>query len=152
MPWDTRDMNAHATIMGFDFGEKRIGVAVGNLTIGVASALTTIHAESNADRLSAVGVLVRDWQPTQFVVGEPTFPDNTAHPVAHLAKKFGNRLHENFKLPVDYVNEFLSTTEASTLLADQGIKGRSQKDKIDAMAAQVILQSWLDQKRVGNAA
>ncbi len=146
-------LDPHATIMGFDFGEKRIGVAIGSLSIGVASALTTIHAESNVDRLFAVGNLVRDWRPVQFVVGEPAYRNGEPHPIAHLAKKFGNRLTENFKLPVAYINEFLSSTEAAVFLAEKGIKGRNQKEKIDAVAAQIILQSWLDgQKRVSHAA
>ncbi|MEI6736936.1 MAG: Holliday junction resolvase RuvX [Pseudomonadota bacterium] len=155
MPNDTNvlNLNPHATIMSFDFGEKRIGVAIGNMTIGVANALTTIHAESNADRLTAVSLLVRDWQPAQFVIGEPAHLNGEPHPIAHLAKKFGNRLKENFKLPVAYVNEYLSSTEAAVLLAEKGIKGRNQKAKIDAVAAQVILQSWLDdQKKVIHAA
>ncbi len=136
---------AHATIMAFDFGEKRIGVATANITIGVANALTTIHAESNADRLKAVGALVREWQPQQFVVGQPKHIDGAPHEVAHLAKKFGNRLTENFKLPVAYVDETLSSAVAAMQLAEQGIRGRNQKEKLDAMAAQVILQAWLNE-------
>ncbi len=139
--------------MAFDFGEKRIGVAVGNPAIGVASALTTIHAESNVDRLAAVGVLVREWQPAQLVVGAPAPRDGAPHPIAHLAKKFGNRLQENFKLPVAYVDETLTSMDAARHLSEQGIKGRDQKEKIDAVAAQVILQSWLDgQRQVSHAA
>ena len=137
----------HATVMAFDFGEKRIGVAVGNLAIGAASALTTIHAESNVDRLAAVAALVREWQPAQLVVGEPAYQDGAPHPIAHLAKKFGNRLQENFKLPVVYVNETLTSIDAARLLTGQGIKGSRQKEKIDAVAAQVILQSWFDQQK-----
>jgi putative holliday junction resolvase len=139
-----KPLSTHATVMAFDFGEKRIGVAVGNLSIGVANALTTIHAESNADRLRAVGVLVAEWQPSQFVVGEPTHHDDEIHALANLVRKFGNRLTENFKLPVAYVNEYLSSAAASTELTARGIKGRQQKETIDAVAAQVILQSWFD--------
>lgn len=142
----TMQIDKFATIMAFDFGEKRIGVATGNLSIGVASALTTIHAESNVDRLAAVGALVREWQPARFVVGQPQHADGAPHPVAHLAKKFGNRLTENFRVPVEYVDETLSSTEAARDLAERGVYGRDQKAKLDAVAAQVILQSWLDQQ------
>jgi putative holliday junction resolvase len=137
-------ISAHATVMAFDFGEKRIGVAVGNLSIGLASALTTIHAESNVDRLQAVGALVKEWQPAQFVVGAPAHLNDEPHPLANLVRKFGNRLTENFRVPVDYVNEYLSSAAASSMLNERGIKGRAQKESIDAVAAQIILQSWFD--------
>ena len=136
---------AHSTVMAFDFGEKRIGVAIGNVSIGVATPLTTVHAESNVDRLAAVGKLVGEWQPALFVVGQPHHADDQPHEVAHLAKKFGNRLQENFKRPVAYVDETLSSMEASRALVERGITGREQKDKLDAFAAAVILQSWLDE-------
>jgi len=136
---------AHATVMAFDFGEKRIGVATGNVSIGVAAPLTTVHAESNVDRLAALGKLVGEWQPALFVVGQPHHADDQPHEVAHLAKKFGNRLQENFRRPVVYVDETLSSMEASRALVERGITGREQKDKLDAFAAAVILQSWLDE-------
>jgi putative holliday junction resolvase len=135
---------SHATIMGFDFGEKRIGVAIGNLSIGVASAVTTIHAESNRDRLTAIGALVHEWQPQQFVVGAPTHLNGDVHALANLTRKFGNRLTENFKIPVAYVDEYLTSAAAASTLNARGISGREQKATIDAVAAQVILQSWFD--------
>jgi putative holliday junction resolvase len=149
----TVHIDRFATIMAFDFGEKRIGVATGNMSIGTASALTTIHAESNADRLAAVRALVHEWQPKLFVIGQPHYADGAAHPVAHLAKKFGNRLTENFRIPVAYVDETLSSTEASRHLSEQGVHGRAQKDTLDAVAAQVILQSWLhdENNKTGDA-
>ena len=134
------------TILGFDFGEKRIGVAVGNTVTSQAQALTTLHVESNAARLGAVEKLVNEWQPASFVVGQPEHADGTPHAVAHLAKKFGNRLSEKFRLPVAYINETLSSAEASSILGARGVKGIAQKAEIDAVAAQVILQSFLDER------
>ena len=134
------------TILGFDFGEKRIGVAVGNTVTSQAEALTTLHVESNAARLDAVEKLVIAWQPASLVVGQPEHADGRPHAVAHLAKKFGNRLSEKFKLPVAYINETLSSTEASRMLNERGVKGIAQKAEIDAVAAQVILQSYLDER------
>lgn len=136
--------------MAFDFGEKRIGVAVGNTITARAEPLTTLHVESNQDRLAAVGKLVAEWQPARFVIGEPHHADEAAgemHPVAHLARKFGNRLKENFRLPVEYVNEFLSSSAAAQLLAERGIKGIAQKEHLDAVAAQVILQDYFDEAK-----
>lgn len=144
-------MQTAQTILGFDFGEKRIGVAVGNTITSQAQALTTLHVESNAARLGAIEKLVAEWQPASFVVGQPEHADGQPHEVAHLAKKFGNRLKEKFCLPVAYVNETLSSNEASSLLATRGVRGVAQKAEIDAVAAQVILQSYLDE-RMRNAA
>ena len=136
------------TILAFDFGEKRIGVAVGNTLTRQATSLTTLHAESNRERLAAVKELVNAWKPARFVVGEPCYEneheDWRVHPIAHLAHKFGNRLQETFRLPVEYVNEFLSSVEAERILKDRGIKGIAQKEHIDAVAAEVILQNYLD--------
>jgi len=144
-------MQTAQTILGFDFGEKRIGVAVGNTITSQAQALTTLHVESNVARLGAIEKLVAEWQPAGFVVGQPEHADGKPHEVAHLAKKFGNRLREKFCLPVEYVNETLSSNEASSLLAARGVRGIAQKAEIDAVAAQVILQSYLDE-RMRNAA
>jgi putative Holliday junction resolvase len=145
-------LTKHSTIMGFDFGEKRIGVATGNLSIGLAAPLTTIHAASNVDRLAAIAKLFTEWQPAQFVVGQPRHADDQPHEIAHLAKKFGNRLQENFKRPVVYIDETLSSTEAARLLVERGISGREQKDKLDAFAAAVILQSWMNEYALTAAA
>ena len=135
-------------ILGFDFGEKRIGVAVGNTVTSHAEPLTTLHVESNHDRLDAVGKLVAEWQPSRFVFGEASHADTAPgiepHPMAHLAHKFGNRLHESFRLPVVYVNEFLTSAAAEQSLSARGIKGIAQKEHIDAVAAQIILQSYFD--------
>ena len=139
-------MHREETILGFDFGEKHIGVAVGNTITSQAQALMTLHVESNAARLTAVEKLVTEWQPAGFVIGQPEHADGAPHEVAHLAKKFGNRLQEKFRLPVAYVNETLSSTEASRMLAARGVKGIAQKLQIDAVAAQVILQSYLDER------
>ena len=139
-------MQTAETILGFDFGEKRIGVAVGNTVTSQAKALTTLHVESNAARLGAVEKLVAEWQPASFVIGQPEHADGQPHDVAHLAKKFGNRLTEKFRLPVAYINETLSSVEASSILGARGVKGIAQKAEIDAVAAQVILQSYLDER------
>lgn len=139
-------MQTAETILGFDFGEKRIGVAVGNTVTSQAQALTTLHVDSNAERLGAVEKLVAEWQPASFVIGQPEHADGQPHDVAHLAKKFGNRLTERFRLPVAYINETLSSVEASSILGARGVKGIAQRAEIDAVAAQVILQSYLDER------
>ena len=138
------------SVMAFDFGLKRIGVAVGDMELGIAHPVTTLNVETNVERLAAVEKLVAEWQPIQFVIGKPQYEDaanNEAHPIAHLAKKFGNRLTEQYHLPITYVNELLSSTEAASQLKAQGITGRAQKTQLDAVAAQIILQAYFDEQQ-----
>ena len=87
------------TVLAFDFGEKRIGVATGETLLGSAHPLTVIHAESNDDRFAAIGKLVAEWRPVQLVVGLPTHADGTAHEMTRLAQKFAERLKRRFNLP-----------------------------------------------------
>jgi putative holliday junction resolvase len=142
------------TVLAFDFGESRIGVAVGDSALGIAHPVTTLHVATNAERLAAVEKLVAEWQPHELVIGEPHYEtpkldaegNALAHPIAHLARKFGNRLQEHFRVPVFYVNEFLSSHAASESLREQGVTGRAQKADLDAAAAQVILQSYFDER------
>ena len=132
------------TVLAFDFGEKRIGVASGDLQFRMATPLTTLHAISNVDRLNAVTKLVQEWQPGLFVIGMPQFThDDRPHPLQPLVKRFGNRLTENFKTAVHYVDERYSSLEAASFSTENGRK--SPKDgHLDAVAASIILQSYFD--------
>lgn len=132
------------TLLAFDFGEKRIGVAVANTMIGIAHPLQTIDTESNDERFRTIGTLIAEWQPAQLVVGLPSHMDGTEHEISRLCRKFANRLHGRFNLPVALVDERLSSAEASQSLKDAGIGGRNQKPMLDQVAAQLILQSYLD--------
>jgi putative Holliday junction resolvase len=132
------------TVIAFDFGEKRIGVAVGETAIKSAHAHCIIDSEVNTIRFNEISRLITDWQPSLLIVGLPTHLDGKAHQLTHLAKKFAHRLEGRFNLPVILVDERLSSVEASRHLTDAGIKGRKQKDMLDAVAAQVILQSYFD--------
>ncbi len=134
------------TLLAFDFGEKRIGVAVGDTLIGIAHPLQTISSESNDERFKAIGNLISEWQPSQLVVGLPSHMDGTEHELSRLCRKFANRLHGRFNLPVTLVDERLSSAEASQSLKQAGIGGRRQKPMLDQVAAQHILQSFLDQQ------
>ncbi len=115
------------TVLAFDFGEKRIGVATGETLLGSAHPLTVIHAESNADRLAAVGKLVAEWQPERLVVGLPTHADGTPHDMTRLAHKFGERLHKHFKLPVSFADERLTSLDAEARLRETGRNWRKSR-------------------------
>lgn len=128
------------TVLAFDFGEKRIGVAVGEWALGQAHPLTTIRGEANAERFSAIAGLIDEWKPLSLVVGLPVTMDGEAHAMTARCTRFANQLRGRFGLPVEYAEERLSSVEAGERLRESGHTARSAKDHLDAMAAQVILQ------------
>lgn len=132
------------TILAFDFGEKRIGIAVGETMLKVAHPLTTIEAEENDIKFSQIASLIQEWRPNLLIVGLPAHLDGEAHSLTQLSKKFAQRLEGRFNLPVKMVDERLSSAEASQSLRDIGINGVKQKAMLDAVAAQIILQSYFD--------
>lgn len=132
------------TVLAFDFGEKRIGVAIGESLLGIAHPLQTISAESNNTRFEAIATLIAEWRPGQLVVGLPAHLDGTEHELSRLCRKFAQRLHGRFNLPVALIDERLSSAEASQSLKQAGIAGRRQKPVLDQVAAQTILQSYFD--------
>ncbi len=132
------------TVLAFDFGERRIGVAVGEHLIHSANPLTTIDSESNEVRFAVITQLINEWQPKLLVVGLPLSLDGSETDVTQLCKKFARRLNGRFNLPVMLVDERYSSAEASQLLNESGIKGRAQKTMLDQVAAQTILRSYFD--------
>jgi putative holliday junction resolvase len=134
------------TILAFDFGTRRIGVAVGETTLGLAHPLATIDADSDDERLAAIAALVREWQPTLLVVGLPMHADGTPHAMTARAQKFARWLEARFRLAVDLVDERYTTEAATTALADAGVGERRHKPLRDQVAAQIILQAYLDQR------
>lgn len=130
--------------MAFDFGEKRIGVAMGETMLKVAYPLTTINAEENEVKFSQIAQLIQEWRPALLVVGLPMHMDGESHLLTQLSKKFAQRLEGRFNLPVVMVDERLSSVEAAQNLSAAGIKGVKQKAMLDAVAAQSILQSYFD--------
>lgn len=133
-----------STVMAFDFGERRIGVAVGEHLLATASPLTTIDNESNEIRFEIITALVKEWQPKLLVVGYPLNSDGTEHNITQLCKKFARRLNGRFNLPVMMIDERYSSIDASGRLSESGIKGRAQKFMLDQVAAQTILQRYFD--------
>lgn len=132
------------TVLAFDFGEKRIGVATGETLLGNAHPLTVIHAQSNDERMTAIGRLVDEWRPVLLVVGLPTHADGTPHEMTRLATKFGERLQRRFHLPVFYADERLTSLDAEARLRETGRNSRAAKPLLDAVAAQLILQTWFE--------
>ena len=134
------------TVLAFDFGEKRIGVAVGEWALAQAHPLTTIRSEANAERFAAIAALIDEWRPVSLVVGLPVALDGTAHAMSARCTRFANQLRGRFGLPVDYAEERLTSVEAEEKLRENGKRGRGAKEHLDAMAAQIILQCYFELK------
>jgi putative Holliday junction resolvase len=135
-----------ATVLAFDFGTRRIGVAVGNTIVRAAQPLTTILAERDADRFAAIAALLAQWQPQLLVVGIPVHADGAAHAMTVRARKFARQLAGRFGLPVEPADE-RHTTELAQSTLDAAGAGRGGREIRDAVAAQLILQGWFDERR-----
>lgn len=138
------------TVLGFDFGEKRVGVAVGELETRLATPLCTIAEEATDRRFAAIAALLEQWRPVKLIVGLPVHMDGNEHKLTQLARKFGNRLSGRFSLPVEFADERLTSAVADDMLRETGLKARARKVPLDAVAAQQILQAWLDDPARGS--
>ena len=144
------DDSTSGTVFAFDFGTRRIGVAVGETGSGLAHPLTTISGEGNEARFAAIAALLHEWRPTLLVVGFPLTVDGREHEMSARCQRFARQLHGRFGLPVRLVDERYTSAVAEAELRKAGISVRGHKGRIDAMAAQQILQSFLDSQRGAN--
>ena len=127
----TSPRSSPRSYLAFDYGQRRVGVAVGNTLRGAGQPLKTIAAEGDA-RFAAIAALIKEWQPDALVVGVPYHPDGAAHDNTQRAKRFARQLHGRFRLAVHEVDERYTTTEAlSSGAADA-----------DAAAAALILDQF----------
>jgi len=136
-----------AALLAFDFGERYIGVAVGDRDTGLANPLAMIDAEANAERFARIDTIVREWRPALLVVGLPLAMDGTEHDMTRRARRFARQLQGRFGLPVEFADERLSSVEAQAVLRSRGRGGRQHKNDSHALAAQIILQDYLDEHR-----
>lgn len=134
-------------VLAFDFGTRRIGVAVGEMMLGTARPLAVISAEANEARFSAIGKLVDEWRPVRLVVGLPLSLAGEAHEMTDRCRRFARQLEGRFRLPVVMVDERLSSTAADEHLRNQGHDWRSRKATLDAEAAAILLQSHFEECR-----
>jgi len=131
------------TILGFDFGTRHIGIAVGQTITATATALTTISAKHGHPRWQDITTLVTQWQPDALVVGIPLNMDGTTQPLTKLAERFAAQCQTRYDLPVYHVDERLTTTAAKQQLFTAGGYQALQKSAIDSTAAKIIVESWL---------
>ena len=135
-----------ATVLAFDFGARRIGVAVGNTLTRVAQPLTTLDCDRDNERFAAIAALLDEWQPDMLVVGIPVHADGAAHAMTAQARRFARELVERFRLPVKLADERWTTQLAQTALDEAGAGGRKGRAIRDQVAAQMILQGWFDDR------
>ncbi|MET3133705.1 putative Holliday junction resolvase [Oxalobacteraceae bacterium GrIS 1.11] len=133
-------MSAIDTVFGFDFGIKRIGVAIGNTMIRQAQPLKVITAIANEPRFAEIEALIREWGPARIVVGLPCHPDGAEHEMSARCRRFANQMHGRFSLPVVLVDERYSSAVIS---AKRG-------EVIDDRAAAIILQQYFDDHAQSN--
>ena len=123
-----------STVMSFDFGLKRIGVAVGNLLIKQAQPLTIIDAATNAAKFAAIGTLIDEWQPSSIVVGLPLHPDGAEHEMTLRCRRFANQITGRFGVATVLIDERYTSAVLSA----------SRGELVDSQAAALILQQFFD--------
>jgi putative Holliday junction resolvase len=134
------------TVLAFDYGTRKIGVAVGETSVGVAHPLATVVARAESETFAAIRALVEEWRPVLFVVGLPVHADGKAHATTARALRFARALETRFALPVVCCDERFTTDAAARALRSAGTRGRKRAGVRDQVAAQLILQDYLDRR------
>jgi len=132
------------SVLAFDFGLVQIGVAVGNTLLRSTQPLAILRAREGIPDWRALEQLVRDWQPDLLLVGDPLNMDGSDSELCERARKFARRLHGRLGLPVTLVDERLTSFEAKQVSREQGHRGDYKRRPIDSQAAELVLQSWLN--------
>ena len=135
-----------ATVLAFDFGMRRVGVAVGNTVTRTAHPLATIAEDDPGRRFDAIAAIVDEWQPGQLVVGLPVHADGTEHALTAKARAFAGDLARRFTLPVALEAERHTSEIARDTLKAAGRGRRADRGLRDQVAAQIILQAWFDRR------
>lgn len=135
------------TYLGFDFGNKKIGTAVGQLETKTASPLETLRSLNQVPNWDKISQLIAEWQPVGLVVGVSRQADGSDNPITPRMLKFCRQLNGRYNLPVFQIDEALSTFEAKQMLYDDMQVSATKLWAVqDQLAAQLILQSWLNQQ------
>lgn len=134
------------SIMGFDYGTKSIGVAIGQELTGTAQPLRALKANDGIPNWDEIEKLLKEWQPDLLVVGLPLNMDGTDQEITVRARKFGNRLHGRFGKPVEFKDERLTTTDARARLFEQGGYRALEKGCVDGVSAQLIVEAWMEEQ------
>lgn len=143
-------IRADGTVLGFDVGMRRIGVAVGNALTGNASAVAVVDVHAGGPDWAHVDRLLREWRPDGLIVGDPMTLDGGDQPIRKAARAFAEALRQRCRLPVLMIDERNSSQEAARRFAAAraaGTRKRRDADVLDAVAAAVIVERWLSSPR-----
>lgn len=133
--------------LGLDLGRATIGLALADEVLRTARPLRTLRRRGEAEDLAALRAVVAEYEVERAVLGLPLNMDGSEGPSARMARAFAVRLEGALGIPVELFDERLSTFEAESRLRELGFSARAQRDKVDAEAAAVILQGWLDRRK-----
>ncbi|WP_323845888.1 Holliday junction resolvase RuvX [Microbulbifer magnicolonia] len=136
-------MNKPVTALAFDFGTRSIGVAFGQSLTGSARELAPLPAKDGQPDWTQVQRVIDEWQPHYLLVGLPLNMDGSESEFGARARKFGQRLHGRTGLPVEFVDERLSTRAAKEEAFERGHRGNYARDPVDSIAARIFLEDWL---------
>ena len=134
------------TVLGIDYGLRRIGIATGQTITGSASPITTLNQINGSTDWEAIENLIDQWKPQALIVGMPYYLDGKENDMTKVVEAFCLELEQRFTIPIFKINEALSSYEAETMLKKNTKIGKHNKHEIDKMAAAIIVQNWLDQQ------
>ncbi len=134
----------NGAVLAFDFGEKRIGVAVGNLELALAHPLATVCNKNTVECFANIARLISEWHPVLLAVGMPIHADGTEHELTRRSRRFARRLEGRFGIKTVLVDERYTSIEARAALREAGVNKKKQKPLLDQVAAQLILQTFFD--------
>ncbi len=128
------------TILGFDYGTKKIGIAVGQTITGTANPLTTLRCVKDKPDWDGIEKIIQQWQPTDLVIGLPIDTDESETEISSKARRFSRQLEGRFRLPVHMADERYTSASARSMA------GKVKKiEELDALAAKLILETWLNE-------
>ena len=134
------------TLLAIDYGTRRTGIAVGQELTGAATPLTTLNSINDQPDWKGLKKLLEKWQPDALIVGIPTHMDGSTHELTALAREFTRQLSTRFKIDIFECDERLTSYEAENMLKEEKFDPVKDKHKIDAIAAQLILEDWMNQQ------
>lgn len=137
--------NAVCSVLGFDFGTTRMGVAIGQSITGTAQPLDPIKAKDGIPNWDDITKMVLEWKPDAFVVGLPLDMNGSENEMCQRARKFAKRLHGRFNLPYHMMDERLSSYEAKGQVIARGGNRNFKDNSVDGLAAKMILETWLSE-------
>lgn len=140
------------TVLGFDFGLNRTGVAIANLLTGMATPACVLHSKNGQPDWQGIDNLIKEWRPEKLVVGMPAMLDGSDSSMKKTITRFCHALEQHTGLPVETANEQLSSREAEQRLKSArqaGRKRKIRKEEIDQLAAAIILENWMQEQQAG---